>query len=439
MSWLIKLFALSMVAILSLTACDHSSTQTISVMTFNIENGGTQVDFNKVVEAIKKANVDVVGIQEAWGNTERLAKALGWQYYDLRQHIISRYPLYEPVEGRGNYLYIELSPGQMVAMANMHLPDEAYGTDELKIGKTPAQVETSERRVRLPTAQSFVDDLAMLAQNHIPVFLTGDFNSPSHLDWTKQAVNVLPQHHVVVQWPVSKYIEDHGFKDSYRALYANPVDFPGFTWPAARPILTNNIDHFNPTQDDLPDRLDYIYTAGHSTVLESFIVGEYRAKSVGISVAPWPSDHRAVVSRFAVHPASMSLVKLMPVTARLGLRARPTVKVAKTLLRSGEPFTITWRDAPGNRYDYIMLKPVNSVKTGWGEAVRLYTRAEVNGSVEYNAKNAKGNWLEWYKGEDGKWPFQPGEYEVKLMLDDGYTELAVTRIKVYGASSSSVV
>lgn len=439
MSRIIKSFFILLVTIYSLAACDHSSTQIISVMTFNIENGGTQVDFNKVVEAIRKAKAEVVGIQEAWGNTARLAQALGWKYYDLRQHIISRFPLYEPIDGRGNYLFIELSPGQMVAMANMHLPDEAYGTDELNAGKTPKQVEETERRVRLPTAKLFVDDLVVLAKKHVPVFLTGDFNSPSHLDWTRQTLHVLPQHHVVVEWAVSKYICDHGLRDSYRTLYSDPVNFPGFTWPAARPVLSDNVDHFNPTENDLPDRLDYIYTAGPSQVLESFIVGEHRAKSVGVAVAPWPSDHRAVVSRFAVNPVSMSMVKLTPVTARFTNPAKPSVMVEKQLVRSGEPFTITWQDAPGNRYDYIMLTPVHSGKTGWGEAVRLYTRAEVNGSVQYNAANAKGNWLEWYRGEEGRWPFQPGEYEVKLMLDDGYTELAATRIKIYPGRRDSAV
>lgn len=35
-------------------------------MSFNIENGGTQIDFNQVVKAIKQSKADVVGIQEAW-------------------------------------------------------------------------------------------------------------------------------------------------------------------------------------------------------------------------------------------------------------------------------------------------------------------------------------------------------------------------------------
>lgn len=92
--------------------------------------------------------------------------------------------------------------------------------------------------------------------------------------------------------------------------------------------------------------------------------------------------------------------------------------------------TITWRNAPGNRYDYVSSTPVGTKKLAWGEAIRLYTRGELNGSVKYNAENVKGNWLDWYKAEEGHWPLTPGEYDVKLMLDDGFTELAATKVKV---------
>ena len=54
----------------------------------------------------------------------------------------------------------------------------------------------------------------------------------------------------------------------------------------------------------------------------------------------------------------------------------------------------------------------------------------MNGFVKYNAENVKGNWLDWYKAEEGHWPLSPGEYDVKLMLDGGFTELAATKVKV---------
>ena len=51
---------------------------TLRVMSFNIWVGGELVNFGKVVEAIQAAEADIVGLQEATGNTRRLADRLGW-------------------------------------------------------------------------------------------------------------------------------------------------------------------------------------------------------------------------------------------------------------------------------------------------------------------------------------------------------------------------
>ena len=51
---------------------------TLRLMVFNIEEGGAGVDLGKVVEAIRRADPDIVALQEAMGNTARVADALGW-------------------------------------------------------------------------------------------------------------------------------------------------------------------------------------------------------------------------------------------------------------------------------------------------------------------------------------------------------------------------
>jgi len=221
---------------LTICASDKPTSTRTSVMSYNIENGGAQVDFNKTAEAITKSGADVVGIQEAWGNTARLAKAVGWKYYDQRQHIISRFPLFEAPDSHGLYTLIEVLPGKMVAMANMHLPDEPYGPDMVRSGSTAAEVEENERKVRLPTAVPFVEKLSALAKTGVPVFLTGDFNSPSHLDWTQPTVGVPQNHRYVVEWPVTKFIQEKGLIDSFRETHPNPEKDPIYTWPVGATI-----------------------------------------------------------------------------------------------------------------------------------------------------------------------------------------------------------
>lgn len=70
--------------------------------------------------------------------------------------------------------------------------------------------------------------LPNLASRGLSVFLTGDFNVPSHLDWT----NATKSNHfgVSIQWPVSAKLQQLNFRDSYREIRSNPVKHPANTW-----------------------------------------------------------------------------------------------------------------------------------------------------------------------------------------------------------------
>ena len=202
----------------------------LKVMVFNIEYGGTQISFAKVAQAIKKSGADVVGIEEAWGHIPRLAQQLGWPYYDNRLQIVSRYPLVDPPGGNGIYTFVQVAPGQVVAMENVHLPSSPYGPNWVRNGKTRAQVLAMERRVRLPAIQDQLAALPGLTADDIPVFLTGDFNAPSYRDWTKACVGTRKYLRYSVKWPVSVAVEAAGFHDSFRDIYPDPVKDPGLTW-----------------------------------------------------------------------------------------------------------------------------------------------------------------------------------------------------------------
>ena len=52
-------------------------------------------DLRRRVDAIKESKADVVGLQEATGNTRKVAEALGWNYNE-RTQIISRFPIVDP-------------------------------------------------------------------------------------------------------------------------------------------------------------------------------------------------------------------------------------------------------------------------------------------------------------------------------------------------------
>jgi len=284
--------------------------------------------------------------------------------------------------------------------------------------------------VRLPTALPYITELRSLAHQGVPVFLTGDFNSPSNLDWTQSTVNKLRNHRYDVPWPVTKTLENKGFIDSYRSYHPDPIQSPGYTWPSGRPALKKSFDNFNPTANDFPDRLDFIFTSGPTKVLDSEIVGESDPHTAKIQVTPWPSDHRAVISQFEVTPHVFPKKFLTPIKVQRNLD-KPTITAPKLVFKTGEIIPIHWTHAPGNGYDYIRIVPThNDPLHVYETTARLYTHGAINGSVQYSSKNVHGNWTAWFKSPESHWPLAPGNYDIQLILDDGMTVLASAAIQV---------
>jgi len=269
-------------------------------MSFNIEYGGTHVRFESVVDAIRASGADIVGVQEAEGNLRRLAADLGW-HYNLQNYVVSRYPIIDPPSADGKFVYIEIRPGKVVAIANVHLPDDPYGPDWIRDQRTPQEVAELERRVRLPKIEPYLNVFPHLHERGIPVFLTGDFNSPSHADWIEAVVRTRPFVEYAFDWPVSRAVMAAGFHDSFRDTHPDPVAHPGLTWWAKRPRIRD----YNPGESEPQDRIDFLWYAGPTAVTSSEIVGEAGADGVSITVTPWPSDHRGVVSSFDVVPAPL--------------------------------------------------------------------------------------------------------------------------------------
>ena len=300
----------------------------LKVMEFNIEYGGTLVSLKKTEAAIALANPDVAGIEESYANLPKIAKATGYPYYNSSLQILSKYPIYEPSGGDGLYALIEVQPGYAVAFCNIHLDYVFNAEAALLRGKPLAGVLAKENEVRTSALDQQYRVLPALAAQGYPVFLTGDFNESSSLDYTAAAVGSRRQITQAVPWPVSEKLLSLGFHDSYRDIHPDPVKDPGITWPAARPKVAAWAG--NPTAKDFRDRIDYVYTAGPSKTLASEIVGEKADPGASLSVTPWPSDHRAVLSTFQITPAA--LPTMVAVNARL--------------LTVGDTITVTYHGAP---------------------------------------------------------------------------------------------
>jgi hypothetical protein len=350
-------------------------------MEFNIEYGGTQVDFAGVPAAIRAGGADVVALEEGYGNVPRVAKALGWPYYDARTQVVSRYPLLTPSDA-GPYVLVEVAPGRVAAIGNVHLPSTAYGPFLIERGGTRKEVIDNEEHKRVPAVQPTLDALSKLAGLGMPVFLTGDFNAPSHLDWTKQTVGLRPQIKFPVDWPVSVLVERAGLRDSYREVHPDPIAYPGITWPANRPFVKG----YNPYRAHrAADRIDFIYSGGPATATDSVIVGEQGSDGVDVTSSPWPTDHRATVTTFRVQPA-------VPPTI---------VSVASRLISVGEPAQVRFH-APAAEGGHVTVTRNDGSQT----VADLPTGGGADGALSIPT--------------DG---WDPGAYDVRL-IDASGTELA---------------
>lgn len=274
----------------------------LKVMTFNIREGGVHGRFSKVVAAITAADADVVGLQEPFGRTRKLARALGW-YAAPRLHTISRFPIVQPAGSDGFWGWLLVAPGKAVTIANIHNPSYPYTVNMMRLGTaTKAEILQIERHVRVRWMQPFLDSLAPQLEAGDPVFFTGDFNAPSWRDWTPKVVDVLGWQPTTlryraprfsVRWPTSVVMEKAGFRDSFREAHPDAITDPGFTWTSGHPGIS---------PWDVFDRIDFVWAAGFSETLSSQVVGDDNPMS-DVVLEPWPSDHRAVVSTFRVEPA----------------------------------------------------------------------------------------------------------------------------------------
>ena len=133
------------------------------------------------------------------------------------------------------------------------------------------------------------DDRGLVARDRDAdaTFVTGDFNEPSGLDWTEEAVAEGGYQPIEVDWPTTRAIADRGFVDSYREIHSDPVADPAFTWtPSGEP--DDKFDHH--------DRIDFVLAKGDDLeVIDASIVGESK-DAAEIVYEPWPSDHRASVA-----------------------------------------------------------------------------------------------------------------------------------------------
>jgi endonuclease/exonuclease/phosphatase family metal-dependent hydrolase len=280
----------------------------LAVMSFNCWYQFSKVrdGLPKAIAAIKDGGADVVGLQECSVETaDKLAEALGFHRVKSGTggvQIISRFPVLETfgVTGtdptRAVAAKIRGAAGREFILYNIHLYADHYGPYAAQPnGATAAQVGEEEAKSSRPAqiAGILKSMASHLAQSEVtPVILTGDFNSPSHLDWVEKTA---ASHSGIaaVLWPATVLPTQAGLVDSFRMLYPDPVATPGTTWSTIH------------KETEPQDRIDYIFHKG-TTIrpVSSRTFATSVEKTIGppgCDISPvadngWPSDHAAVIT-----------------------------------------------------------------------------------------------------------------------------------------------
>ena len=291
----------------------HAQTEeeSIRVMSYNIHRGGVVMlkqPLSQTAKVIQSAKADIVGIQETRsprGDTlEDLAKLLGWNH-DMGSCIVTRYEIVEHFKGGKDYkggIKVKIASNKHAYVFNLHLPSHPYQPYQLlgirpkwhkhkfdiEFIKTEAEAIKWAKKARGREVTKLLRQIRSISDKQAPVFVLGDFNEPSHLDWTARAAKA-GRHPIKVEYPHSLAMTQAGFADAYRTIYPDEMKNPGYTWSSFYKFDDPTTHH---------DRIDFVYFKGKGIKLnEVKIVGENR-KDADIVISPYPSDHRAVVADF---------------------------------------------------------------------------------------------------------------------------------------------
>lgn len=265
------------------------------VLQWNIWHGGVHLGDggrDRIIELIKASNADIVTMQESYGHQERIARETGMnmQTPSLKDNLtlFSRYPI-RSIPSSSNFysnpVLVSLPVNHSLLVNACWLP-YAYNPEYTGGYPNPEQntaqwiAEDSIRPMAKMRQIVEKDTNPYTSNEEIPVIIGGDFNSCSHLDWTA-AASQLHYGYGPVDFPVSRYMYEQGYKDSFRELNPDEVKRGEGTFADIYGQLHHN-------------RIDFIYYKGKQLKATSSKIIRTSPEIDDV----WASDHSAVLTTF---------------------------------------------------------------------------------------------------------------------------------------------
>ncbi len=334
---------------LALSACKSTKLEEkeITVLQFNIWQEGTVIPggFEAIADEIARLKPDFVTLSEVrnYNNTrfcDRIVKALadrGEEYHSFYSYdsgLLSRYAITDsatifPHEGDHGTIYrmntrigdkeFAVYTGHLDYQNDTYYEVRAYdGNNWSRMDAPLTDVDSIMARNKLSlrdeAIESFLEDAARQHDSGAIVIFGGDFNEPSHLDWTEATRDSADHHGVVIEWPNTLSLQKAGYRDAYREVHPNPVTHPGYTYPSDNEALPPEKITWAPLSDER-DRIDYIFfrpdASTEMQAVDAAILGpkgsisrsqriiECSDDNFILPQGVWPTDHKGVFVRLS--------------------------------------------------------------------------------------------------------------------------------------------
>ena len=270
---IIGFIGLTMISCLPDNRQTRESASELKVLSWNVWHAGHSKAFPKegckgIKDILKESEADVILMIETYGCSDEIADYLGYYHRLLSDNlsIYSRYPIVK------TYLFpdsistfkfggIELNiDGKRVRVFDVwlhYLPDTRLVPTNKSEREILAWDNAGTRDEEISSILSVLSPF-LEETDSIPIIVGGDFNSHSHLDWTKATKDLYNHGGATVNWTVSTLMENAGFKDSFREKHPDVVKELGPTW-----YWTDD------NQKNRMDRIDYIYYIGKTISVEN--------------------------------------------------------------------------------------------------------------------------------------------------------------------------
>jgi len=242
----------------------------MNILTLNLHFSGKNslnIDID-IYNLLKEHDVDIAGFQEINGITyNKIKNILGNEYDSIYKAgpggycIFSKYKIVKNLSRKehfGNNIVIDYN-GEEINVINVHLHEHYEG----KIPFGPYL----KKKYLIDDVFNIINETQLkhikkLCGQYNKTILMGDFNNPSHLDDNQ------------IIWPVSKYLWDNGYIDSFK--------FCNSSIGLVSSLFKSNTNY----------RSDMIYCKGLDVLTSNFIDSN--------NYFVWFSDHKGLLSKIKI-------------------------------------------------------------------------------------------------------------------------------------------